>query len=332
MRKTSKSRPTSSRFCLPASESLYRDAGAKRIDTEKLSAWSLDFELPDGGHGTLKFKSEEDAAGVRYSTALSAESTLEVEAIEFVVDLPHAALVKGRVTPDTMPAVALAVAKPASPILFRGETTALHFAGPTGNLLIDASFVQPHTASVIDRWDNNGRSYQLRVVLAKGPVYSGAKANLTTTLHLTNHPPPAAAANISVDTSRARYPFEGFGGDYCWDTRSPIADYTLKNLKVGWARSEMKLLQWDKHRDAPGDDVRSDMATMQRFTKLGIPFVISVWWLPERFYTDAYEQPKSAHNRIIKPEKWDELLDLIGQLPAVCQERVWRGARPFLVQ
>lgn len=225
-------------------------------------AWSLDFELPDGGHGTLEFKSGEDASGVHYSTALSADSALEVDAIEFVVDLPHAALVKGSVTPANAPPVQLAVAKPASPILLRGETSALHFADPTGNLLIDASFGQPRTAAVIDRWDNNGRSYQLRVVLAKGPVNSGAKAALTTTLRLTNNPPPPPPVRLTIDTTRARYPFDGFGGNYCWDTRSPIAAYTLKNLKVGWARSEMKLLQWDKHRDAPTDDVRADFETM----------------------------------------------------------------------
>jgi hypothetical protein len=275
-------------------------------------AWSLDFELPDSGHGTIEFKSEEDAAGVHYSCALAADSTLEIDAVEFVVDLPRAAFVKGRVTPDNAPGVGLAAVKPGSPVLFRGETKALHFAAPTGNLTIDAGFEQPHMASVVDRWDNNGRSYQLRVVLLKGPVYSGAKAGLTTTLGLTNNPPAPPPAHITLDTSRTRFQFDGFGGDYCWDTRSPIADYTMKNLKVAWARSEMKLLQWDKHRDPPSDEVRGDLEMMQRFQKQGIPFVISIWWLPERFYTDAYEQPKSAHNRLIKPEKWDELLDLIG--------------------
>ncbi len=275
-------------------------------------AWSLDFELPDGGHGTLEFKSQEDESGVHYSTELAADSSLDIAAVEFVVDLPHRALVKGRLTPENAPAILLGVAKPASPILFQGETAALHFTDATGSLLIDASFPQPRTASVVDRWDNNGRSYQLRAVLVKGPVYAGAKSSLTTTLHLTYHPPTPPPVHLTLNSSTTRFPFDGFGGNYCWDTRSPIADYTMKNLNVGWARSEMKLLQWDKHREPPSDDVRGDLEMMRRFKELGIPFVISIWWLPERFYTDAYEQPKSAHNRLIKPEKWDELLDLIG--------------------
>jgi len=74
----------------------------------------------------------------------------------------------------------------------------------------------------------------------------------------------------------------------------------------------MKLLQWDKHRDAPTEAIRGDMETMRRFQQMGVPYVISIWWLPERFYTDAYEKPRASHFRLIAPEKWDDLLDLIG--------------------
>ena len=274
--------------------------------------WSQDFELPDGGHGTLTLKSEEDAAALRYTTAIAADSTLEVDAIEFVVDLPHLTFVQGRLTPDGAAAVQLAAIRTPSPVLFRGQTAALHFANAAGNLLIDAAFDKPTTASVIDRWDSNGRSYQLRAVILKGPVYSGAKASLTATLRLTNNlasPPPV---HLTLDTSKPRFHFDGFGGDYCWDTRSPISNYTFENLKVAWARSEMKLLQWDKHRDPPTAEVRGDLEMMRRFQQRGVPFVISIWWLPERFYTDAYEKPKSGHNRLIRSDKWDELLDLIG--------------------
>ncbi len=275
-------------------------------------AWSLDFELPDGGHGTLNLKSEEDATGLRYTTAIEAGSTLDVDAIEFVVDLPHLPFVKGRVTAEGAQPVPLATLRPASPVLFAGDTPALHFGNTAGNLLIDAAFDRPTAATVVDHWDSNGRGYQIRAVIMKGPVYSGAKASLTTTLRLTNHPPAQPLVHLTLDTGHARYPFDGFGGDYCWDTRSPIANYTFENLKVNWARTEMKLLQWDKHRDTPTAEVRGDLEMMRRFQQRHVPFVISVWWLPERFYTDAYEKPKSAHNRLIAPDKWNGLLDLIG--------------------
>ncbi len=237
--------------------SLQRRTEARR--SGDALTWSLSFELPDGGHGTIDLKSVEDASGVHYTTALAAESTLEIDAIEVVVDLPRAAFVKGSVTPDNAPPVTLAVSKPGSPVMFRGDAKTLHFTGSTGILTIDATFDQPHTVSVVDRWDTTGRSYQLRTVLMKGPVYSGAKASLTTTLLLASNPPAPPPVHLTLDTSRPRYSFDGFGGNYCWDTKSPIADYTMQNLKVSWARSEMKLLQWDKHRDSPPPDVRGDL-------------------------------------------------------------------------
>jgi hypothetical protein len=39
---------------------------------------------------------------------------------------------------------------------------------------------------------------------------------------------------------------------------------------------------------------------------------MSVWALPERFYTDPYEKPASSFVRAVDREKWDELLGLIG--------------------
>jgi len=50
---------------------------------------------------------------------------------------------------------------------------------------------------------------------------------------------------------------------------------------------------------------------MRALKDRGVPFVISVWTLPERFYADAYEKPASAPARTIDPLKWDELADLI---------------------
>jgi len=90
----------------------------------------------------------------------------------------------------------------------------------------------------------------------------------------------------------------------------------------------MKVIQWDKQRPNPGAELRADLETMGRFTRQGVPFVISIWWLPERFYTDAFEKPKSAHFRLIKPERWDELLDLLGSYLLYAKKEF--GAEPDL--
>lgn len=307
---------------------MTRREGREASRSGEALAWSLGFELPDGGKGQLAMKSEEDPAGLRYSVALTADSNLDVEAIELVLDLPHALLLHGTVTPAGGPAIPLPVTKPASPFLFRGETAWLQFSGASSDVKIDVLYDGSPTATVVDRWDAAGRAYQVRAALARGPVASGTKAGLATTIRLSGAAITAPAAHLSLDTAKVRYSFDGFGGNYCWDTRSPVAAYTLQSLKLKWARTEMKLLAWDKHRDAPTAEIRGDMETMQRFQKLGIPYVISIWWLPERFYTDAYEKPKSAHFRLIRQEKWDELLDLIGSYLVYAKREY--GAEPDL--
>src|SRR6266498_813233 len=62
-----------------------RREGAGSIRQGGDLAWSQSFTLPDGGRGRVTVKSEDESAGVRYTVSVNAESTLEVEAIEFVL-------------------------------------------------------------------------------------------------------------------------------------------------------------------------------------------------------------------------------------------------------
>ncbi len=273
-------------------------------------AWSGSFELPDEGRGRFQLKAEEDASGVRYSAAVTAETPLEVDAIEFLLDLPRDVFVNGRLAPEGAPAIPIPAVKPAGPVFYQGQAPALRFTAASGNISLDVAFGGPHSASVVDRWDAQGRSFQLRVPLASGPVARGATVEAEAALH-TEGTFPAPAARLVLDP-KPRYRFDGFGGNYCWNNLSPVSAYTLKNLKAGWGRTEMKLLQWDRQRGEPGPEIRADLEVMRRFQQAGVPYVISIWWLPERFYTDPYERPRRAHFRLIDPEKWDELLDLIG--------------------
>jgi hypothetical protein len=274
--------------------------------------WSGAFRLPDGGRGRLELKSEEDAAGVRYSASITAETPLEVEAIEWVLDLPRPVFAGGRVQPEGAPAVPMAKIKAGRAALYRGETAGLRIEDAAGKVALRLAFDGARPAALVDRWDERGRSYQVRAALRRGALGAREGTALTVTLGLENQAEPPAPARLALDASQTRYRFDGFGGNYCWDNRSPVSAYTLQNLKLAWGRTEMKVLQWDKERDNPGPALRADFETMRRFHQLGVPYVISIWWLPERFYTDAYEKPRSTHFRLVDPEKWGELLDLLG--------------------
>ena len=291
-------------------------------------AWTAAFELPDGGRGRVDLKSEEDGSGVRYSSTVTAQSTLTVSAIEFVIDLPRAAFVNGRGASQGAAPFELAAVRAASPVLFGGDTPALRFQDSAGAVAVDVTYDRPRAARVVDRWDALGRSFQLRTAIAQGSLAGGASASLTTTLRLTTTRPAPGPVHLTVDARKPRFHFDGFGANYCWSNSSPVAAYTLNNLKLAWARTEMKLVQWDEQRDQPGPEVRADFETWRRFAQMKVPFVVSIWWLPERFYTDPYEKGRSGHFRIINPEKWDELLDLMGSYLLYAKREY--GAEPDL--
>lgn len=274
--------------------------------------WSGSFQLPDESRGSFQLKSEEDSEGLTYSVSLTAGSRVEVSAIEWILDLPRKVFLNGRLLPQGQPEQPMPATKPPDPAFFRGKVSGLRITGAGGAPQLELSFPEPREVALVDRWDTRGRSYQLRVTLASGPLDQDATASLSVRLRLGDQPAPGPEVRLNLDAAKARYRFDGFGGNYCWSNQSPAALYTFQNLKVAWARVEMKLLQWDRERDNPGPALRADFEMMQRFHKNGIPYVISIWWLPERFYTDPYEKPRRAHYRRIDPEKWQELLDLVG--------------------
>jgi O-glycosyl hydrolase len=273
--------------------------------------WTLPFELPDGGRGTIELSSVEEA-GVRYSIKIHAETALEVEAIEYVLDLPRKELIGGRIAAGSQPAVVLTSVKPAGPVICSGEYGSLQVQNAASTTSLAIAFDQPKPTSVVDRWDNFGRSFRVRAAIARGPMEANADASLEATLHLKQTAPALPPARLTVDASKVLARFHGFGGNFCWNNRMPISQYMLDNLKIAWGRTEMKLQQWDRQRENPGPEILADMEVMKRLHKLNVPYVISIWWLPERFYTDSYEKPRSAHFRLVKGEKWDELLELLG--------------------
>ncbi len=289
-----------------------RRQGVGAVRDDRGLTWTVAFTLPDGGKGKLALKSDEDTTGLHYSAAIAAETPLEVKSIDLVFDLPRAIFLNGKATPQDAPAVSLLPVRPLSPVLYRGQTAGLRFTDSTGNVALEIGFDKPAQAALVDRWDSAGRSFQVRAAIAAGPLAAGATAALSAALRIADHSPAPAPVHLALDTSKPRFHFDGFGGDYCFGTSSPIAAYTLDHLKIGWARVELKARQWDRERGNPGPEIRSDLETMRRLTQMHVPFVMSVWWLPERFYTDAYEKPRSEHFRIIDPEKWDDLLDLLG--------------------
>src|ERR1019366_5681794 len=154
--------------------------------------------------------------------------------------------------------------------------------------------------------------------------------------------PARPPANLKVDTATKRYSFQGVGGNYCFNIESPVAQYTLNNLKVAWGRTEMSLSYWepDEHAAAPADidyfkqreqaypRLRLEMQMGKQLQDKGIPFVASVWAIPEWAYTDPGPAPRRANRRHIAPDKMEELVNSIVSYLRYARQQY--GAEPDL--
>lgn len=228
-----------------------RREGSGAVRPGRDLAWSASFQLPDGGRGRLQWKSEEDSSGLRYGVTVSADSPLDVEAIEFRLDLPHADFVGGTAGAEGGAPVALAAVRQGGPVLWRGPVRSLRFDDAAGTLDLEVGFEQAAEVTLVDRWDGAGRSFQARAAMVRRAMAGGSSMKFLARLRLAARLPASAPVHVTIDPGNTRFHFDGFGGNYCWDNRSPIAAYTLDHLKIAWARSEMKAVQWDRERGAP---------------------------------------------------------------------------------
>jgi hypothetical protein len=288
---------------LPVQTRLERSPIKREANT-----WSGPMELPDGGRGRFVMKATESVDGVKIECSVTAESAMEVGAIEYVIDVARDRFAGGKLEPAGTPLTAV---KPADAVFHRSQSSLLRFVDGAGNWSVKLDFGEPRKLAVVDRWDRTGRSYQVRAALREGALDAGKSAALSVMLSVGGKS-SAPEARISVDASKVRYRFDGFGANFCFGADSPVAQYKLDHLKIAWARFEMKLVDWDRQRPNPGPRVTKDLEMMQRVQKMGVPYAISIWWLPERLYTDPNEKPRSTHRRQIAADQWDNFLELVG--------------------
>jgi len=178
--------------------------------------WSAAFTLPDGDRGHMELKSIEDASGVHYSAAVTADTDLTVSAIEFVVGVPRAAFVHGSAATTTGPPIQIGLEQPPGGLFFSGESSEVKFQDEGGARTLDVSFEGPRPVALADRWDADGRFLELRTAIRAGEWKSGNTASIAATLHFLDTT-VAAPARLTIDSSKVQYQFQGFGGNYCWE-------------------------------------------------------------------------------------------------------------------
>lgn len=250
--------------------------------------------------------------GPPVGNALGRARPLEVESLDYVIDLPREVFAGWRVGDGaTLPGEV----KPADAVFFTATADRIVFADPEDNWAFELALDRPRGISIEDawlqHWLGDQRVFRVRVRVAAGSLDAGVELPFRLKLHLagTASAPPV---RIAIDPADRQFPFDGFGANYCFDTRTPVIDTMLDELHQAWARFEFKGIQWDRERGNPGPALVRDFELMQRVEKMGIPWVLSLWRLPERYYSDPNRKPPGTFNRRIAAELWPEFLDLLG--------------------
>ncbi|MBP8951648.1 MAG: hypothetical protein KBI47_04615 [Armatimonadetes bacterium] len=217
------------------------------------------------------------------------------------------------------------VTKPDQRHFVRANSDRILMAGPDGRIRLEAALDRPLNVVVQDTREWSGSVYTAFPQIA-GVLEAGQTASLDLELKLTAEP-DETPANLSLDARRTRFRLHGFGGNYCFGIESPVTQYTLANLNVAWARTEMTPMEWEpenddadpahmnweayESRDRPGSNLRREFELARQIQDKGIPYVISIWNLPEWLYRDPGKGIQ-AHHREVPPELWDELLECLG--------------------
>ena len=306
-----------------ATELRFARSGARRV-------WAGRIQVGEDAFCRFEQALEEAAHAVTLSITLTAEADLDVEGVFLFVGVPIRVFAGGRCELSAGDATVAGAQMPAN----RPEDR--HFLSATGRTLriADAGRKTELTMSldracpvrVQDTREWGGTTYQAYVELAAGPMRNGETTSLGVEFRMTAEV-DRSPARLTVEAQSQRYRLDGFGGNYCFGIESPVAQYTLDNLHVAWARTEMTPAEWEpendndspyetdwgalKARDKPGTNLRREFLLAQQLQRRGIPYVISIWHLPEWLYAEP-GKGSAAHGRHVPAEKWPELLECLG--------------------
>ena len=311
--------------------------------SDSLSVWQGAIEISASQRlnftETIRERDGKTILGLDYT----ATADFPAEGIYFRIDLPRDDFAGGTAEfGGAAPSVLFPEIKPAKPDIFGATVPQLAARNASSSLRWSAALDSPRFVNIQDKTENSPQVYTAWVYLHRGNVAAGTRGRLEVELSVAGQP-DSMPAHLSLDTTARRYRLDGFGGNYCFNIESPVTQYTLENLRVAWARTEMTLTEWEpendnaspydmdwevfSRRDPPGSNLRREFELARQIQGRGIPYVISIWRLPEWLYTDPGQKGPSDTRRV-DPAKWDELLESIGSYLLYARDKY--GVEPDL--
>jgi O-glycosyl hydrolase len=228
-------------------------------------------------------------------------------------------------------------------LLYNSSANQLKALSPAGDLWWSADFSTALPVNLQDKSTESPKSFTYWIYLQQGAISAGTQASLTIDLSLDGIP-DTTSASLSVQPDSSRYLFHGFGGNYAFQIESPVTAYTLSHINSRWARTEMTLVDWEPENendstadtdygrfienDQPGTRLRREFELMRTLKDKGIPFIASVWRLPEWLLADRDVKGPDDLQRKIDPALFDEVIESITAY--ILYARDYYGVEPDL--
>ena len=306
------------------------------------TTWTGEIEAVEGQTARFRQTVTERDGRTHIAIKVEADAGLDAEGVYFWIDLPRDSFIGGKAETGEGAGADMPQRKPPLRDFLRCEAKLLRLTDASGSLRLEAELDRPRPVLLRDRWTSEGRFYTAFIELHRGALARGGKAALELSLSLQGRAETRPAI-LRMDPARSRYAFHGFGGNYCFEIESPVTQYTLNNLRVAWARTEMTLSEWEpvndnespdevnwealERQDAPDSNLRREFLLARQIQAMGIPYAIAIWHIPEWMYEDPGKNPGTLRRRLAQG-RWDELRESVGSYLLYAKRRY--GVEPDL--
>jgi O-glycosyl hydrolase len=320
--------------CIPRKdwkELLYlgnaKDVAVSESDGRK--TWKATLTASTGAAFAVSQTASESNGKTVLEVQATAQGDDEIEGVIVWLDLPAKAWAGGSfILGGTSTALPPALPDPYH--LAEGPTDSVLFTDAAKQMGVKVELPANTRVLVQDgrRWQDN---FSTLIHVHSGKLPKGQTAKLRISLSASGAV-EAQPVRATVDATKALYRVQGLGGNYCFGVESPVSRYTLTHLPVGFARTEMRLLDlkpfgnedpataaWKQiaERDQPGHVVRHELEMMRDLAARKIPFVTSAWHMPPWTYDKA---PQENNNHIAE-DQWPAALAIIGQFLRFAKEK-----------
>ncbi|MCY2950618.1 MAG: hypothetical protein NTU53_01415 [Planctomycetota bacterium] len=299
--------------------------------------WKGSLGQRDGAAVAVEQSVSDEGAKVVFDVKAAGEREGEIEGVFFEVRLPAGEFAGGTMNAGGQ-VMKVPTTLPAERVLGSGAWEKLRIEDEKGNVAVCVEVPPGMMVNVTDnrKWED---WFIVSVGMHKGSLVKGQSVGGVVRVWAEGQV-DVEPAKVVVDGGRVRYRMMGMGGNYCFGIDSPVAKFTMENLRVATSRTEMSLRAWEPvnvggeglgndYREFAKTDVvrsrlRQEFELMGELTRKKIPFTTSIWRMPG-WMTEAASERDAAKRRI--PEsKWGDVLQSVGSYLVYAKEKY--GAEP----